>query len=552
MSMRPSRPSLLLALAALLAGCGGGGHSNDSGSTGGSSSSLTFTAEPTSKAVALGGTATFTAKVTGTNLSYQWYRNSVAIAGATNATYTTAALTTDDNGATFYVIVSSDSGSAKSSTATLTVGSSTGPVISAQPASVTAPIGDSATFTVVASGDDLTYQWYKNSTAISGATSASYTVSPIASGSAGTYYVIVSNAGGSVTSSKVTLSIGSATAPVITTQPGSQTVASGARATFSVVASGSGTLTYQWYQNGNAIAGATGSSYQFTATAVTAGSYTVTVTNSLGTVTSNAATLTVLSTPTITSQPTAQTAFLNQSATFSVVATGGNLTYQWFKDGTAISGANSSTYTVSPVLATSAGTYKVTVSNTAGSVSSTAVTLTVYGPPTITTQPVSVSVGEGSTATFTVGATGNSLTFQWYKNGSAISGATSTSFTTPATALTDSGATYFCVATNPAGSATSNTATLTVIAKPTITTQPTNVTVTAPATATFTVTATVPSGGALTYAWYRVGSTTVVGTAASYTTPATDSSYNNAQYYCIVYNQAIASVQSNTVTLTVH
>ena len=553
MNARLFRPSLLVvAVATALAGCGGGGHSSNNNGGGSTGSGLNVTSQPKSTTAAVGSSATFSVTVSGSNVSYQWYKNSTAISGATSSTYTTPALTDADDGAAFFVIAKNDSGSVKSDTITLTLGVAGSPTITGQPANQTAPLGGSATFTVIATGTSLTYQWYKGSDKISGATQSSYTVSSITSSSAGTYHVVVTNANGSVTSADATLTIGAAVAPAITTQPASQTVKVGATATFSVVASGSGPLTYQWYYNGSQIAGATSSSYSVTTTASSGGGYYVIVTNSVGTAQSNTATLTVLTTPVITQQPTSATVFSTQTVTLTVVATGGNLSYQWYKDGTAISGATSATYTFTAQSSPSnAGTYKVVVSNVAGSVSSSSVTVTVQPAPTITTQPANVSVGVGSTATFTVGATGSGLTFQWYKNGAAVSGATSTSYTTPATVQNDSGATFYCVVSNPAGSATSNSATLTVVPKPVITAQPTSKTVSSGQTATFTVTANSPNSKTLTYAWYKVGSTTVLNTTASYVTPATDSSYNGNQYYVVVTNDGVATIQSDTVTLTV-
>jgi Zn-dependent metalloprotease len=86
--------------------------------------------------------------------------------------------------------------------------------------------------------------------------------------------------------------------------------------------------------------------------------------------------------------------------------------------------------------------------------------------PTISTQPASVSVGTGATATFTVVAAGGNLKYQWYKNSAAISGATSASYTTPATTSSDNGATFYVVVSNTKGSVTSSSATLTVTTAP--------------------------------------------------------------------------------------
>src|SRR5437588_522391 len=102
--------------------------------------------------------------------------------------------------------------------------------------------------------------------------------------------------------------------------------------------------------------------------------------------------------------------------------------------------------------------------------------------PSISTQPTNQMVTPGQAATFTVVATGTApLGYQWQKNGTAISGATSASYMTPATTSADNGAQFVVVVSNSAGSVTSNAATLTVSASataPTITTQPANQTVT--------------------------------------------------------------------------
>ncbi|MFN8011955.1 MAG: M4 family metallopeptidase [Holophagaceae bacterium] len=172
--------------------------------------------------------------------------------------------------------------------------------------------------------------------------------------------------------------------------------------------------------------------------------------------------------PSITSQPSSVTVTAPATATFSVTASGtAPLAYQWRKNGTAISGATSASYTTPATSSADNGaTFSVVVSNSAGSVTSSNAVLTVNSSPTaptITGQPSNATVAVGGTATFSVTASGTSpLSYQWQKNGVAISGATSASYTTPAATSADNGATFRCVVSNSAGSATSNNATLTV------------------------------------------------------------------------------------------
>jgi hypothetical protein len=172
--------------------------------------------------------------------------------------------------------------------------------------------------------------------------------------------------------------------------------------------------------------------------------------------------------PTIKTQPVNQTVTAGQAAAFVVVAAGtAPLSYQWQKNGVNIAGATSANYTTPATTSTDSGsTLRAVVTNTAGTVTSSAATLTVNAAPvapTITTQPLNQTVTAGQTATFTVGATGTApLTYQWKKSGTAISGATSSSYTTPVTTSSDNGAQFTVMVSNSAGNVTSNAATLTV------------------------------------------------------------------------------------------
>ena len=143
------------------------------------------------------------------------------------------------------------------------------------------------------------------------------------------------------------------------------------------------------------------------------------------------------------------------------------LAYQWKKNSAVISGATSSSYTTpATAVADSGALFTVAVSNAAGNATSAAATLTVNAggvTPSITTQPSSQTVTAGQTASFSVSATGTApLTYQWKKNSVAISGATSSIYTTPATVTSDSGALFTVTISNSAGSATSSAAILTV------------------------------------------------------------------------------------------
>src|SRR6266496_4289003 len=161
------------------------------------------------------------------------------------------------------------------------------PSISAQPANQTVTVGAGATFSVTASGTSpLTYQWVKGTNWISGATGASYTTPATSMQDNGAqFHVIVSNAVGSVNSNTVSLTVNAAAiAPSITQQPAGQEVTAGQTATFSVVATGTAPLSYQWQKGTANISGATAASYTTPATTVADNNtqYRVVVTNSAG------------------------------------------------------------------------------------------------------------------------------------------------------------------------------------------------------------------------------------------------------------------------------
>jgi hypothetical protein len=173
-------------------------------------------------------------------------------------------------------------------------------------------------------------------------------------------------------------------------------------------------------------------------------------------------------TPSISAQPANQSVTAGQTATFSVMATGmASIGYQWQKNNANISGATSASYITPATASTDDGaTFRVIVTNSAGSTMSSSATLTVSAAPvapSIAAQPANQAVIVGQTATFSVVAAGTApLSYQWQKNTANINGAIAASYTMPATASTDNGATFRVVVTNALSSVTSNSATLTV------------------------------------------------------------------------------------------
>jgi MBG domain/Immunoglobulin domain/Kelch motif/Galactose oxidase, central domain len=274
-------------------------------------------------------------------------------------------------------------------------------------------------------------------------------------------------------------------APSILTNPASQTVVSGNSVTFSASASGYPTPTVQWQQSTNGttytnISGATGLSY--TIRSVTSRQngyrYRAVFTNSAGSATTTAATLTVQYAPSITRNPSSTAVNAGQTATFTAAASGNPApAVQWqvsTNGGVSfsnISGAISTTLTLTNTIASQNGyLYRAVFTNRLGTATTTAATLTVQFAPVVITNPTSQSVTAGQSVTFTAAANGNPpVTVQWQvsADGGAtftdIAGATSTTLTLTTTTKSQNGYQFRAVFTNPLGSAMSAAAVLTVL-----------------------------------------------------------------------------------------
>ncbi len=505
-----------------------------------------ITTQPSSYTVNQGTNVTFSVAASGTaTLYYQWYKGGVAVSGATGSSLVLSSVQSADAGS-YSVIVTNMAGTVTSSSATLTV--NVPPSITTQPSSYTVVQGTNVTFSVAASGTaTLYYQWYKSGVAVSGATGSSLVLSSVQSADAGSYTVIVTNMAGMVTSSAASLTVN--VPPAITTQPSSYTVNQGTNVTFSVAASGTATLYYQWYKGGVAVSGATGATLTLNNVQSShAGSYSVMVTNMAGTVTSSSATLTVNVPPSITTQPASLTVVQGSNAMFTVAVTGTlPLSYQWLKNGASISGANSATLSLLYVQASDVATYSVVVTNVAGQATSTAAALAVNIPPTITTHPASIVSAQGSNVTFSVAASGTTpLSYQWYKNGTSVSGATSATLALNNVQSANAGS-YYAIVTNVAGTITSSTATLTVNNAPVFTSQPADVVSAQGSNVSFTV---VVSGATpLNYQWYKDGVEISHATNASLIL-ANVQTDDEGSYYVFASNVA-GNATSASATLTV-
>ncbi len=517
-----------------------------------------ITQQPQSQTVNRGENVTFNVTVTGSApFGYQWRKNGSNISGANQASYTVNNVETTDAG-DFSVVVSNGAGSITSSNATLTVNiipGGTSPTITRHPESKTVVQGNTVQFSVEASGaSPMSYQWRFNGTNISGATGNIYTLNNAQPANEGGYSVIASNPFGSATSSTATLTV--TIPPIISAHPQSHEVTQGTTVLFSVTANGTQPLSYQWNFNGEPVTGATGSSLtRLNVQSDDAGIYTVTVTNVAGTVISSNASLIVNVPPSITTQPLSQNINLGQSVNFTVSATGtAPLSYQWFFNGNPLPDATNGFYFIGSVESGNAGNYSVTISNVAGSANSSAATLAINFPPTITTHPSSQIRASGSTVNFSAEATGTApIGFRWHKNGTPlndggnISGAQTATLTLSDAAMGDSGD-YTVLATNMAGFDVSQTATLTVLDVPVILTQPSSQNADAGTEVTFTVSA--EGSEPLSYQWFFNDAEILGAEASSYTIPNVQPSH--AGLYSVRVSNAVGTATSSGATLSVN
>ncbi len=553
-SIRTLLPWTAIALGVLtMVACGNGGWQG---------SAPAIIVQPADQTVTVGQRASFAVTATGVApMGYQWYRDRIAIRGANSSSYTTPATEMRDNAALFSVTVFNAGGSVASAPATLTVNRGTPVASSLVCSSFTPPYHGSVTLVPTFSGgtavigsagvgsSDIT------ATAVSG---DSYSTPAVTS--ATTYTLSVTGAGEEVAST--TCSVTPRSVSVSAISPAGTTMAPGQQS-FAATVSGGATNNLTWSASGGTFQGNIWTSPS------TAGSYTITATSVDDPSVSSSTTATV-SLPVITGQPVSLNVCPGGTASFTVTADYAE-SYQWMLGGSGISGATGMSYNIAAAAPADAGIYSATVGNGAGSVTSNVARLVVGS--SITSNPASLSVYATQTATFSVSAEGQSpFSYQWYVipsvvptgiaisgvagsgTATAISGATSSTYTTPAVDTSYDGAQYYATVTDACGGTalTSSAATLTVTTgnvPPTITTEPVGQAVAVGATPTFSV---VASGTpALSYQWYRIlaGGTTGVAIAgansASYTLLSSATTADNDQdaYYVIVsnaYGQAVS------------
>ncbi len=336
---------------------------------------VSITSSPVNATVCEGGSVTLSVTATGTApLAYQWKRNGVDVNGATGPTLNLNPAVPGNSG-NYTCRVSNGCSNATSGAAAVVVNSAA--AITTHPVNRTLCSGAALNLSVVATGSPtLTYQWRLNNVAIPNATASTYTVTVPTGADAGVYTCAVTNPCNTIVSNPATVVVNQSVA--ITVQPQGSSLCSGSPLNLSVTATGTGPISYQWRLGANNIPEATSATYSVpSASVANTGTYSCVVTNSCNSVTSANAVVTVTELISITGQPQNAEGCAGDTVAFTVTATGTSPTYQWQLNGANIEGATASTYTINPVSAGSAGSYRCVVTNSCGSVNSNAATFAI-------------------------------------------------------------------------------------------------------------------------------------------------------------------------------
>jgi PKD repeat protein len=517
-----------------------------------------------------------------TGPSYQWQDSLVGTSAWTNATEPTAtsdtykfAVAAGDMDGKFRCQVTNACGTIISNAVTLTV--CTPPSITANPQNVSDTVGNTATFTVAASGSGtLLYQWQDSASGrawanvATGGTAATYAFATT-SIMDGMWFrcVVTGQCEPHATSSGASLTV--CTPPALSQQPASQTKMAGETATFGVtLPAGVTSPSYQWQRSNDTAktwtnatgASATTASYSFTAASGDdASQYNCIISNSCGSLTSSNATLSICTQPQITAQPADLNAVAGSAASLTIAATGTPApSFQWQYSvdtgktwNPVTSGGTSVTYGFTPASNQDGWQFRCIVSNGCGTpVTSNAATMHVCTVPDIVTQPAPQNKNIGETAVFTSSATGSSLTYQWQRspdgttwtNVTTGTGATSGSYTMTV-AATDNGAKLRCFVQNTCGKDSSTAATLVVCLPPQITSQPRDTGVIAGQTALFNVTCV---GTNVAYQWQRSDNsltwTPIANQNNASYSRTTVSADNGAKFKCVITTKCGDTISS--------
>ncbi|PYB68153.1 hypothetical protein DMB44_05380 [Thermoplasma sp. Kam2015] len=471
-----------------------------------------------------------------------------------SSTYTTPAFNTTFSAGTYTVDLTGKDGIGVSGSASATETVNADPSVSISSSQNPTDVGNSITFTASASGGtgSYSYQWYLNGNPVSGATSSTYTTSFSSSGTYNIYVVVHDGIGNSAQSNTITETVNPDPSVSISSSQNPTDV--GNSVTFTASASGgTGAFSYTWYLNG-AVQSSTTST--FSTSFSSPGTYYVNVTikDSVGDSASYSFTETVYSDPSVSITSSQNPTDIGNSVTFTASPSGGSgsYTYQWYLNGAAVSGATSSTYTTSFSSSGSDSVYVIIKDSVGNSATSNTIDETVNPDPSVSITSSQNPTDIGNSVTFTASPSGGtgSYTYQWYwSNGTAISGATSQSYTTSFSSSGTYGV-YVIIKDSVGNSATSNTITETVNTDPSVSISSSQNPTDIGNSVTFTASASGGTGS-YSYQWYWSNGTAISGaTSYQYTTSFTSS--GTYGIYVVVKDANGNTAQSSTLTETVN
>lgn len=322
--------------------------------------------------------------------------------------------------------------------------------ITTHPTNQNACTGENISFSVVASGVNLTYQWYKGTEKLSGKTTASLSISNAKLADEGDYKCEVSSeCGNPVTSNVASLAL--TQAPDISEKSADPTICEGENTTLSVVATGKD-ITYQWYKENDIIPNATNATFQISkAKSSDAGRYKVKVSSpTCGDKTSAYINVNILKPAAIVSNIKETSICENSTLSLSIQATGSSLQYEWYFNNEKILNKLSPDLVIENFSEANVGTYKCKVYNSCNSVFSSEVLISLSKKPVIASQSDDKEAIVGSNVTLNIEAVGDSLEYQWYKNQSILANQINNELVLSNVLLLDSGK-YHCKVSNSCG-----------------------------------------------------------------------------------------------------
>ena len=443
-------------------------------------------------------------------VTYQWYKNDVAIAGAVGSSLLFSSIKMTDFGI-YYVLAADAVGEIKSHPVVIRVSPAPDLTITEQPQSLSVEEGIVTSLSVVVDGGDAyRYVWYHNGVPVPDSNSTELVFSPVKMSHAGDYKVEISTPSGTVTSNTAVLSVLPGAIRIVN-MAASQSFKSGVRAgLWVVIESDDGVIPeYKWFKNGEPISIPSNiPSYDiYDFSAADEGEYYVQISTLDTIIESDPITFSLdRQSIDIIRNPASYEVLMGGTAEFNVQAESEKkLSYQWYKDGVAIPGANDNLLVISPVSELDAGQYRVTVSNSLDQVDSLpGLLVPITGPLKVQSPPQSHIALLGQSHTFSVSIIGSlEIDYQWLKNGEPIPGATSAVLTLSDLTTDDSGE-YALAANNDESAVTTEPAVLVVSAPElTILEQPSDKAVSEGEPVTLQVVVTSPSS--IRYKWFQDG-----------------------------------------------